>query len=121
VFDRARSQAAIRQAVALPDGGVLVTDRRSLDGETPPDSLALTDVDARTPAGTTVTVTVESDPDVDGDYEDVSDSITLDGSGTYDVSGLSIASKVFRLRVELDTDDETTGPSFDGATLSATG
>jgi FlaG/FlaF family flagellin (archaellin) len=85
---------------------------RALDA----DRLVLEDVRATIPAGTNVTVTVLADPDGDGTFEETSDPIRLDGSDSYDVSGISSDSSRFRLRVELDASGGVS-PTFSGAQL----
>lgn len=70
---------------------------------------------------TEVNVTVESDPDADGTYEESSATISLDGSDTYEVAGLSTESERFRLVLEFESPAVTASPSFDSVTLRPAG
>lgn len=67
--------------------------------------------------GQGITAYVESDPDGDGTYEETSDPITLDGSSTYDVTGLTSNSDSFRIRVEMSSDNIAT-PQLNGLELT---
>lgn len=49
--------------------------------------------------------------DGDGSFEERSATVTFDGSGSYDVTGLSTESRRYRLRVELRTDDPVVTPT----------
>ncbi len=117
LFSRARSAGAINVSAGADSDGVLVTTQRGFDNGVQPGTLTLTNATATEPGGTNVTVVVESDPNIDGVYEEISDPIELDGSDSYDVTGLNVESKVFRLRVTLETDSPTAGPLFEEATL----
>ncbi|WP_158853864.1 LamG-like jellyroll fold domain-containing protein [Halorhabdus sp. CUG00001] len=96
--------------------GNLTSGVKRFERNVDPSNLSLTDVEATIPTGTTVTVTVESDPGDNGSFTQ-SDVISLDGSDSYDVTGLSTPSRHYRLVVTLATDSLTTGPRFGGGTL----
>ncbi|WP_440990444.1 LamG-like jellyroll fold domain-containing protein [Haloarchaeobius baliensis] len=122
LYDRALDQAEI-EALYTADGGgsgnrTVTTEARSYPATFDADELVLTNVDATVPSGTSITVTVESDPDGDGTFEESSAPIALSGAtGSVDVTGLGTDSDTFRLRIELGT---TTGtlPTFGGAELT---
>lgn len=67
--------------------------------------------------GGTVNITVESDPDGDGTFEETASPITVDGSGTYALSGLSSRSSAFRMQIALNGSAADTVPVFSGASL----
>jgi hypothetical protein len=76
-------------------------------------------VSATLPAGTSITVTVESDPDDDETFEVESDPIALDGSGgPYDISGLTLDSADYRLHVTFETADAARTPTFEQAEIA---
>lgn len=97
--------------------GTLTTDGKAFASGVSAGSLRLTGVNATLPTGTNVAVTVESDPDDDGAFEEVGDPIVLNGSATYDVTGLTTDSARYRLRIELNTTDVASAPSVDGIEL----
>jgi FlaG/FlaF family flagellin (archaellin) len=122
LYDRALDQEEI-EALYTADGGgsgnrTVTTEARSYPATFDASDLVLTNVEATVPSGTSITVTVESDPDGDGTFEESSDSIDLSGStGTVDVTGLTTDSDTFRLRIELGTSTGTL-PTFGGAELT---
>ncbi|MFC6955250.1 PKD domain-containing protein [Halorubellus litoreus] len=130
IYERAISTADVR---ALYNGtaptasgtfeGSLVTDARTFNSPQDPTTLKLENASADVPPGTTVTVSVESDPDGDGTFEESSDPITItDGVANYPLPGtgdLSTQSDTYRVRVELSSDDPTVTPCFSGTALSA--
>ncbi|MFC4405174.1 LamG-like jellyroll fold domain-containing protein [Haloarchaeobius iranensis] len=122
LYDRALDQAEI-EALYTADGGgsgnrTVTTEARGYPATFDASDLVLTNVDATVPSGTSITVTVESDPDGDGTFEESSDAIDLTGvTDTVDVTGLSTDSDTFRLRIELGTSTGTL-PRFGGAELT---
>jgi FlaG/FlaF family flagellin (archaellin) len=122
LYDRALDQEEI-EALYTADGGgsgnrTVTTEARSYPATFDAGDLVLTNVDATVPSGTSITVTVESDPDGDGTFEESSAAIDLTGAtGTVDVTGLSTDSDTFRLRIELGTSTGTL-PTFGGAELT---
>jgi len=122
LYDRALDQEEI-EALYTADGGgsgnrTVTTEARSYPASFDADDLVLTNVDATVPSGTSITVTVESDPDGDGTFDKSSDAIDVTGAtGTVDVTNLSTDSDTFRLRIELGTSTGTL-PRFGGAELT---
>jgi len=116
LYDRALSPDAVGALWNTSSRGNLTTATKTFAEPVDPSTLTLADVNASIPSGTDVSVYVESDPENDGTYVQ-SDEITLDGSGSYAVTGLSTESQQYRLRVELATSSVTLTPAFDGATL----
>lgn len=99
--------------------GSLTTDWKSFSGNVDLSSLKLENVQA-TLNGETATVYVESDPNDDGSADEVSDAITLDGSGgPYSVTGLSTSDEKFRLRIEFSRSSPTSSAQFNSADLTA--
>ncbi|WEL21859.1 LamG-like jellyroll fold domain-containing protein [Halorhabdus sp. BNX81] len=119
VYDRVLSDAAIQELSDSASAGSLTTATKTFSEPVDPSTLTLADVNASIPSGTNVSVYVESDPENDGTYVQ-SDEITLDGSGSHAVTGLSTESQQYRLRVELATSSVTLTPAFDRATLRPT-
>jgi hypothetical protein len=79
-----------------------------------PGSVSLQNVSAALPADTSATVTVRSDPDGDGTFEETADPIQLQpGTTAYDVTGLSTASGRFSLVVELSSPSPSATPTVD--------
>ena len=78
--------------------------------------LRLEDVDAELNGGE-ISVWVQSDTNNDNDYEEQSNEIELDGSGSHLVKGLSDPSYRFRLRIKVDHPDTTDAPKFYDADL----
>jgi hypothetical protein len=118
--NRSLSATAVRRLYNVSTNGSLTTDYREFDDDVAVANLTLETVDADVPSDTDVTVVVESDPDTDGTFEETSDTISLDGSGgSYDVTGLPSESRRYRLRVTLETTDQTDAPRFGGGELVA--
>lgn len=63
-------------------------------------------------------VVVESDPQDDGTSEGSSDATAFDGSETYAVTGLSVQSARYRLRIEPSSGGPTAGPTVSAITIS---
>lgn len=118
VYDRALSDSEVATLNKSAYDGTLVTGEQQYTVPVDPAGLTLTDVAATRPSGSEVLVTVESDPDSDGSFEESSDQIRLDGSASYDVTGLTTPSSRYRLRVDLSSTDPTAGPVLDGLALS---
>jgi len=116
LYDRALSSDEVGALWNTSSEGVLTTADKTFSEPVDPTTLSLTDVEASIPPGTNVSVYVESDPENNGTYSQ-SDEISLDSSGSYDVTGLSNESQRYRLRIELDTNSVTVTPSFRGATV----
>ena len=114
----ARSAADIREGYETGFEGTLTTGWKTFESDVGPDRLNLTSIQATRPAGTTVNLTVESDPDGDGDFEETSDTVTLDGSASYEVDGLATASARYRLVVTLSAGAPTATPTVEGVTLA---
>ncbi len=116
LYERALSADAVERLYLATGGSTGDTTFETAVREYPEplaaDSLSLENVDASLPSGTTVEVTVLSDPDGDGTFEETSDNVTLDGSGgPYDVTGLTTDSDRFKLEVTLKTSGGTS-PTF---------
>ena len=118
VYDRVLTDGEVETLDDAGSRGSLTTDSTTFDHAVSPADLALANVSATRPAGTTVTVTVRSDPDGDGTFEEVSDSIALDGSGEYDVTGLASDSRRYRLAIELSTTTPTRSPTVENLELT---
>jgi hypothetical protein len=86
-------------------------------------TVGLGEGDNAVPAGTTVTVVVQADPDADGVYEAASDPIVVDGTSDLgaprSVRNLSATSVRYRLRIGMNTTDVTAGPELDRVVLEA--
>jgi FlaG/FlaF family flagellin (archaellin) len=82
------------------------------------DSLRLERVRATIPSGTAVEVEVRADTDGDGACDAASDRITLDGSGSYEVTGLSGTAERACLWVRFTASGGET-PTLEGADLVA--
>ena len=115
VYDRVLSESTVGNLSSQE--GSLTTAEKRFEEPVDPSNLTLEDVKATVPSGTSISLFVESDPENDGTFSR-SDEIRLDGSGSYDVTGLANDSRIYRLRIELQTDSVTTVPSFDAATLT---
>jgi PKD repeat protein len=118
VYNRTLSTTEVETLNRTGYNGTLTTGTRTLTYEVSPSELTLENVDATRPAGTTVNVTVLSDSDGDGTFEETSDTITLDGSSSYDVTGLESDSRRFRFEIELSTSSPTATPTVDRLELS---
>jgi hypothetical protein len=118
--DRALDADAVRARYNASTNGTLVTGTKSFPIAVNASELQLENVTASQPSGTDITVVVESDRDGDGVFEQASDPISLSGGGPYTVTGLTADSAVYRLRVDLSTDDPTKSPVFASATLNRT-
>ncbi|WP_439027990.1 LamG domain-containing protein [Haloarchaeobius sp. DT45] len=126
LYERALSPGEI-EGLYVADGGgggnrTVVTEPRSYPRVFANESLRLENVDATLPAGTSVTITVEADPDGDGTFEQSSDEVAISsGTGGVAVTGITADSDTFRLRVDLNTTIPGTTPEFGGAELTDTG
>jgi len=108
------------QTLADATDGRLMTGTKAFGTAIDPSGLSLQNVSASLPAGTSVNVTVHSDPDGDGTFEETSAVIDLSpGTTTYAVSGLSSQSATYRLEVELQTTDPKASPAVDRLELGA--
>lgn len=128
VYDRplSASEVSVLYNGSSPRGtpqawrGSINTSYKLFETQVSPTSLSLTDVDATVPMGTSMTVTVQSDPDSDGVYEEESGAISLSsGTNTYGVSGLTQASGRYRLHVVGTTTDITAGPTLEEVRLTS--
>jgi len=115
IYDRALSSSEARSLYNATSSGSLTTGTKVYSSSRDVNRLELRNVQATRPSE--VTVHVESDPDGDGTFEESSDPVTLDGSGTHSITGLATDSAEFRLRVEFDSPDVTRSPTFGGADL----
>ena len=111
VYDSALSTDAVDDLHNTSFRGTHTTGTKTFTTAVGPATLELRNVGSTRPAGTEVNVTVLSDPDGDGTFEESSDSITLDGSADYDVTGLSGDSQRYRLVVSMNTTDPTVTPT----------
>ena len=118
VYDRTLSTTEVEALNRTGYEGTLTTETQVLTYAVSPSALSLSGVSATRPPGTSINVTVLSDPDGDGDFEETSETITLDGSSSYDVTGLISDSRRFRLEIELTTSSPTATPTVDGIDLS---
>ncbi|MBX0287414.1 PKD domain-containing protein [Halomicroarcula sp. F28] len=118
VYNRPLSRAAVGTLDRTGRTGSLTTGTKTLDNAVSPASLSLDTVSATRPAGTAIDVTVLSDPDSDGTFEERSNTITLDGSDSYDVTDLTNDSRRYRLEIELSTTTPTATPTVDRFALS---
>jgi len=115
VYDRVLSGSEVSTLYDTASTGSLTTGAKLFSETRDVSQLELRNLDVTRPSD--VTVYVESDHNGDGTYEEVSDPIALDGSATYDVTGLSTDSDRFRLDIEFDSPDVTQSPSVGGVTL----
>ena len=119
IYDRQLSSGEVQALHDVGSSGRLTTGTKTLSETVSPSELRLTDGSTTRPPGTSVEVTVHSDPDGDGTFEETADTISLDGSGEYDVTGLSTASRRYRLEVVLTTSDPTVTPTVERLALTA--
>lgn len=71
--------------------------------------------------GQTARVLIESDTTGNKAIDEISDPVTLDGSGgPYEMSGLSVVPENIRLRFEMETTDLTTAPSIQSVETGST-
>jgi len=87
-----------------------------IDRDIDVDSLTLENVRSDV-AGGEITVWVQSDTDGDGNPEEESNPIALDGSDEYNAAGLSTNNHRFRLKVRVDHPDRKDAPRFYEADL----
>lgn len=98
--------------------GSLTTAFKSYTGDVDVTTLELQNVSA-TLNGYSITVYVESDTNGDGAADEISDPITLDGSGgPYSVTGLTTDTTDFRLQIDESSGDQINTPEFSAADLS---
>lgn len=128
IYESALSSSAVSELYngTSPQGtpqawqGSITTSYKLFETQITPDRLSLTGVGARVPAGTSMTVTVESDPDSDGTYEEESDPISVSSDvSQYDVSGLTQNSGRYRLHVVGTTTDIAKGPTLEEVRLTS--
>jgi hypothetical protein len=81
-------------------------------------TLRVDNVDVRLPAGTGAELRVQVDTDGDGSFDATSDPVTLDGSESHAVSGLSGTADRVRLRVTFTASGDAT-PTLEGVDLVA--
>ncbi|MEF8786458.1 MAG: PKD domain-containing protein [Haloarculaceae archaeon] len=117
IYDRTLSAAEASDLYETASSGTLTTGEKTFDTAIDPTTLDVTNLTVTRPAGTAIDIIVESDPDGDGNFEETSDTITLDGSESYDVTGLSTTSKTYRLRVDLSTTSVASSPVVDGVSI----
>ena len=115
VYDRSLSDRTVDNLSNTPTFGSITTTSRAFSAPKDVSSLELRNVQATRPSQ--ISVTVESDFDGDATFEEASDSITLDGSGSHEITGLSTTSERFRLLVEFDSPSVTQSPTFESADL----
>ncbi len=119
VYDRVLSGSEVTELYQTARTGSLTTGGKTFSAPREVSTLELTNVSATRPSE--VTVTVESDPDGDGAFEEASDPIALDGSGTHQVTGLTTDSATFRLQISVASPDVAASPTVDTASLEGTG
>ncbi|MDY6771608.1 MAG: LamG domain-containing protein, partial [Candidatus Nanohaloarchaea archaeon] len=116
-YDNELSGSRMSEIYNTAFSGSITTDWRTFDDRISLQSLQLTDVNANL-NNDQLTVYVEADTDGDGNVEQTSNGISLDGSGgPYDVSGLTANAKRFRLRAEFNSDSPATTPQLSGFSL----
>jgi len=113
VHDRVLTGGEVSALHTAASEGSLTTSLRTFDVAVDPSELELTNVSVARPPGTSITVTVHSDPDGDGTFEESSAPISLDGSGSYVVDGLGNETRRVRVETSLDTPDPSATPSVD--------
>jgi hypothetical protein len=118
IYNRTLTDADAQRLYATSHNGTFITGTKSFDSPVSPSDLTLSNLTVNRPTGTAVNVTVLSDPDGDGTFDKRSSTIQLDGSDSYDVSGLSADSSRYRIEIELSTGDITTTPAVSGFSLS---
>jgi len=113
VYDSVLSAGEVGTLTGVTDGG-LTTGSKSFASAVDPSGLTLQNVSATLPPGTSANVTVHSDPDGDGTFEETSAVIDLSrGTSSYTITGLSSASSTYRVEVGLATTDTRHSPSVD--------
>lgn len=117
IYDRQLSAAEATNLYETANSGSLTTGTKTFNTAIDPATLDVANITATRPAGTGIQITVESDPNGDGTFEETSDTIALDGSSRYDVTGLSSSSKTYRLRIDLSTTSATASPVVDSVSL----
>lgn len=117
IYNRTLTDADTQRLYETSQNGTFVTGTKQFDTPVSASELTLSNLSVNRPSATGVNVTVLSDPDDDGTFEGSSDTITLDSSTSYDVTGLNSNSKTYRLRVGLSTTSATTSPVVDGVSL----
>jgi PKD repeat protein len=118
VYNRTLSATEVGTLNRTGYNGTLTTGTRTLTYEVTPSELSLRNVSATLPADTTVNVTVLSDYNGNGTFDERADTITLDGSDSYDVTGLTNESRRFRLDIALNSTSPTATPTADRLELA---
>jgi PKD repeat protein len=131
VYDRVLNgteMGRLGRGTAGPGGaaweGTLTAGTKSFAATVVPDSLSIEDVTASLPAGTNLSVVVESRPPGAAGFNESSGRIRLSrGQSNYAVDGgdLRSASARFRVRVVGTTDDPTMSPCLSGLQLASDG
>lgn len=117
-FNRSLNSSEVDRLYNASDRGELVTDWRNFEENKSASNIELKDVSAQLNGGS-IEAIVHSDTDGDGEVDEISDTISLTGSGgPYPISGLSQDSRQFRLEIRLSTTDRTVSPLFRGAEVS---
>lgn len=119
LYGRALSTAEAARLWAFGGGAVAGHETVARQFADPVDlsNLRLENVDVRLPSGTGVEIRVEADTDGDGSFDATSDPVTLDGSGSHDVTGLSGSAERVRLRVAFAASGDAT-PTLEGIDLA---
>lgn len=112
-YDRALTASDVAALARTSGSLTTATKTRS---EVHPHVLTLTNISV-TRNGGSVNVTVHSDPDGDGTFEEQSAPIAVDGGAPYAVEGLSNRSDSYRVTVELNGTTGGTTPVFAGGGL----
>jgi hypothetical protein len=118
IYDRELTDEEARSLYDLSQRGNITTDWKRFSASQNVTELKLTSVNA-TFNGGDINVTVESDTDNDGNPEESSTKVDLNGSGgPYKVDGILTDNDRFRLDIELSTPNVTESPCLSGVELS---
>jgi hypothetical protein len=118
IYNRTLTDADAQRLYETAENGTFTTGTKQFTSRVSPSQLTLSNLTVNRPSATSINLTVLSDPDGDGTFEEQSSTVELDGSGSYDVTGLSADSRRYRVRIDLETSDITTTPTVDGFSLS---
>lgn len=119
IYDRELSGSEVSDLYDRASGSnnTMVTDWKTYSSDRDVSSLNLKNVNASLNSQD-VWVKVQSDTSDDGNVDESSSVIGLDGSGgSYSVSGLSTDNEKFRLKIKLSTSDVTKTPVVDDLAL----
>lgn len=117
IYNKSLQESKINDIYWSSKNGSINTDWKSFSSTLDPSSLSLEAPAYDLNSDGSINVTVESDTDGDGNSEEISDIIELDGSSSYSVSGLSTNNDKFRLDMNLSTSNVTKTPTLSKVSL----